>query len=160
MRRNAARVIVLDETQRVFLIESRDPADASKPTWWEIPGGGIDPGEDTATAAARECYEETGIIPRMGPVVFTQHAVFEFGGIHFDQDEFIHVAWVNSADVVDSQPQHLEFLEAAAFMGNRWWPVDELMASDVNTLPTHLRQFLPDLAAGNIPEEPVHVGDV
>jgi len=160
MRRTAARVIVLNELQQVFLIESRDPADGSKPTWWEIPGGGIDPGEETGAAAARECYEETGIVPRMGPVVFTQHAVFEFGGIQFDQDEHIHVAWVDSADAAGSEPQHLEFLEAAAFIGNRWWPVDELMASDAPTLPTHLRQFLPDLAAGKIPEQPVHVGDV
>lgn len=28
---------------------------------WEIPGGGVDDGEDAATAAVRECLEETGI---------------------------------------------------------------------------------------------------
>lgn len=29
--------------------------------WWQMPQGGIDPGEDPATAAYRELFEETGI---------------------------------------------------------------------------------------------------
>ena len=29
---------------------------------WELPAGSIDPGEDAATAAARECHEELGVI--------------------------------------------------------------------------------------------------
>lgn len=29
---------------------------------WVTPGGGIDPGEDTFTAAIREMYEETGLV--------------------------------------------------------------------------------------------------
>jgi 8-oxo-dGTP pyrophosphatase MutT (NUDIX family) len=153
-------VIVLDDQQRIFLMETRDPGDASKPHWWEIPGGGLDPGETSAQGAARECYEETGLEPEMGPVVWTQHAMFEFGGISFDQDEFIHIAWVKAGDDATYAPKHLEFLEAAAFLGSRWWPVDELMASDVPVLPTNLRRFLPDLAAGNLPDEPPHVGDV
>jgi putative (di)nucleoside polyphosphate hydrolase len=29
--------------------------------WWQMPQGGIDPGEDASTAALRELYEETGL---------------------------------------------------------------------------------------------------
>ena len=29
---------------------------------WELPAGSIDPGEDAATAAGRECHEELGVI--------------------------------------------------------------------------------------------------
>lgn len=32
----------------------------------DLPGGGIDPGEDAATAAARECGEEAGLKVEMG----------------------------------------------------------------------------------------------
>jgi putative (di)nucleoside polyphosphate hydrolase len=39
------------------------PGDAEgRGTWWQMPQGGIDPGEDPATAARRELFEETSII--------------------------------------------------------------------------------------------------
>jgi putative (di)nucleoside polyphosphate hydrolase len=39
------------------------PGDAEgRGTWWQMPQGGIDPGEDPATAARRELFEETAIV--------------------------------------------------------------------------------------------------
>ncbi|HRY06413.1 MAG TPA: NUDIX domain-containing protein, partial [Hyphomicrobiaceae bacterium] len=34
--------------------------------WWQMPQGGIDPGEDPAAAAQRELYEETAIVSDVG----------------------------------------------------------------------------------------------
>ena len=91
LKRPAARVVLLDREGRIFLIRGRDPADASKPPWWEIPGGGIDPGEDSAVAVGRELYEETGIEDaEIGPVIWVQHVEFDFGGYHFDLS-LIHI---------------------------------------------------------------------
>ena len=155
LKRPAARVVLLDRQQRVFLINGRDPADHSKPPWLEIPGGGIDPGEDSARAVARELYEETGIEDaEIGPVVWRQHVQFEFGGIHFDSNEKIHVAWCDGGEW---RPRHLEFLEAAAFSGADWWSLDELMVSTKPVLPTRMREFLPDLVAGKLPNEPIDI---
>src|SRR4029077_20618010 len=42
LRRKAARVVLLNEDAHVLLLSARDPADHTKPRWWEIPGGGID----------------------------------------------------------------------------------------------------------------------
>ncbi len=36
---------------------------------WSVPGGGIDPGEEAAVAAAREAFEEGGVVGAMGPSV-------------------------------------------------------------------------------------------
>jgi len=150
LRRPAARVVLLDREQRIFLINGRDPADATKPPWLEIPGGGIDPGEDSAQAVARELYEETGIADaEIGPVIWVQYVEFDFGGYHFESDEQIHVAWCDGGEW---RPRHLEFLEAAAFSGAQWWTLDDLLASDTPVLPVRLREFLPDIVAGNLPD--------
>ncbi|HEY1621524.1 MAG TPA: NUDIX domain-containing protein [Streptosporangiaceae bacterium] len=50
------RAVVTDGQGRVLL--GRFPGHSD----WTIPGGVIDPGEQPADAAARECFEETGIV--------------------------------------------------------------------------------------------------
>ena len=154
MRRPAARVIALDTDGRVLLIQGRDPADATKPPWWEIPGGGIDPGESSGHAAGRELREEGGLLEfEMGPVVATQYVEFDFAGIHFESDEVIHVAVTSAPDARGQR--HLERLEALAFGEDRWWTVDEVVASDEPFLPPWLPELLPRLVAGDLPSEPI-----
>ena len=48
-------------------------------------------------------------------------------------------------------------LEAAAFSGHRWWDLDSLLASTEPVLPHRLREFLPDLVAGELPDEPLDI---
>ena len=155
LRREAARVVLLDRDGRVLLIEAHDPADRTKPPWWEIPGGGIDPSESSDEAARRELEEETGITDaEIGPCVWVQHSVFSFGGFNFDQHERIHVAWCELVDLADVRPRGLEALEVLAFGAPRWWPLDELLGSEARVLPHRLREFLPDLVAGTVPDQP------
>ena len=56
--RRAGRVVVLDPGDRVLLLRY----DEGPPTGrhWATPGGGLNPGESYAAAAARELAEETG----------------------------------------------------------------------------------------------------
>ena len=156
LRRPAARVVLLDRHGRIFLMQASDPIDPRKGPWWEIPGGGLGPGEDSAEGARRELWEEAGFADvEVGPCIWTQHVEFDFAGIHFDSDERIHVAWC--ADGGEWNPQHLEALEAAAFEDARWWTLEELLASDVQVLPERLREFLPDVVAGRLPEVPIDI---
>lgn len=39
---------------------------------WSLPKGKVDPGEHVLTAAVRECDEETGLVPRLGPPLMRQ----------------------------------------------------------------------------------------
>ena len=51
------RVIVLDEDNRILMVKQEHP----ERTVWMVPGGGIEEGENSAQAAAREVLEETGL---------------------------------------------------------------------------------------------------
>ena len=158
LKRPAARVVLLDRSARILMVNAEDPLDPFKQAWWEIPGGGVGRGEDSAAAAARELYEETGITDvEMGPVIWTQRVQFTFGGYYFDSDERIHVAWCDGGEY---RPQHLEALERAAFLGARWWDVDELLDSEEPVLPTLLREHLAPIVAGDLPVEPIDISPV
>jgi 8-oxo-dGTP pyrophosphatase MutT (NUDIX family) len=155
LRRQAARVVLLDRQGRVLLLRAADPTDRSKPHWWEIPGGGREGAETSEQAAYRELREEAGITEvEMGPCVWIQHAVFDFAGFHFDQHERIHVAWCDGGVV---KPTGLEYLEALAFDDWRWWTHGELLASEERLIPGQLRELLGPLIAGDLPTEPIDI---
>ena len=50
-------LMLVNRGGQVFVGQRRDNHQAA----WQMPQGGIDPGEDVPTAALRELYEETGI---------------------------------------------------------------------------------------------------
>ncbi len=156
LRRPAARAVLLDNQGQIFLMRASDPVDPRKPSWWEIPGGGLDSGEDFVDCARRELWEEAGFSDvQMGPCIWTQAVSFEFAGLHFDSYEHIFVAWTHAGQ--QWVPQHLEALEAAAFEEARWWALPELLASDEAVLPERLREFLPDVVAGKLPAKPIDI---
>jgi putative (di)nucleoside polyphosphate hydrolase len=56
-------VMLLNAQGRAFVGRRSEAADAPEGVgnWWQMPQGGIDPGEDEEKAALRELNEETGI---------------------------------------------------------------------------------------------------
>jgi putative (di)nucleoside polyphosphate hydrolase len=65
MYRPAAAVMLLNADDRVFVAQRIDTSlDA-----WQMPQGGLDPGEDAQAGALRELEEETGIAPSLVRVI-------------------------------------------------------------------------------------------
>jgi 8-oxo-dGTP pyrophosphatase MutT (NUDIX family) len=61
VERNVVRVVVLDAANHVLLLQTRDQGNPAFGTSWELPGGGMEPGETYIEAAVRELREQTGI---------------------------------------------------------------------------------------------------
>ena len=69
LSRPSARVLILDESDRLLLLSSRDESTGT--TRWKAVGGGVRPGESHEQAALRELREETGLTGvALGPEVW------------------------------------------------------------------------------------------
>jgi len=147
--RRAARVILLDDADRVLLIRGHD-VDQPERSWWFTVGGGIDPGEDARSAAVREVREETGLVLEptelVGPV-FTRSAVFDFFAESCRQDEEIFLARVVVRDDAMLSRDGWTDLELDVLDELRWWELDALRRVTEEVFP----QGLADLVRGLLP---------
>lgn len=105
----ATSIIPILPNGRIVLARRRDTQ------LWSLPGGIVDWGEDIATAATRELYEETGLtVVRMGRLVGVYSAV--------DRDPRFHSVCVALAAFVDGTPRvadSAEIVEVADFDRDR-----------------------------------------
>ena len=73
------RVIILDDENRVLMVkqchENRE--------FWLVPGGAIEAGETSITAAEREVREETGLEVMIGRLIWHVEEVSEDRGMRF-----------------------------------------------------------------------------
>ncbi len=135
--RQAARVLLLAEAA-VLLIRGVDPAHPERGTWWHTPGGGIDDGEPTEVAAAREVLEETGHVldpAEFGPVVATRVAIFDFEDVEYRQAESFFAVRVPRFEPSSAS---WDEIEQRSLLEYRWWTPDELSATGDAFFPSEL----------------------
>jgi len=145
--RRAARVILLDEHDRVLLIRGHD-ADQPGRSWWFTIGGGIDAGESPLEAAVREVREESGIVLDPADVegpVFTRSAIFDFFFESCRQDEQIYLARVPAASFVAEDRSGWTVLEQDVIDEVRWWSLSDLAAVDIEVFPVGLAELVGSL---------------
>ncbi|MDQ3910219.1 MAG: NUDIX domain-containing protein [Actinomycetota bacterium] len=150
--RRAARVILLDENERVLLAKF----EYGGKRWWAAPGGGLEDGETHEQAARREIAEETGhVLGLLGPWVRTREHVFRFEGRLYRQVERYFVAHVPAFDPLSRE---LGAEAAKAFSGLRWWTPAELEEAEETFAPIDLPTLVRMLVEGGPPEQPIEVG--
>lgn len=146
--RIGARVLLLDPNDHVLLIHATDP-DQPGHHWWELPGGGADPGEAPADTARRELAEETGILlDHIGAHLWDRETRFHYRGREHHRRESVYLAHVTDTAPA-LRPKHTAN-EKAGLIEHRWWTQPELAACHDKLLPPNLPALLANVLDGTL----------
>ncbi|GAB2821198.1 NUDIX hydrolase [Lentzea nigeriaca] len=155
--RIGARVLLLDTHDRVLLVHACDPHDRGH-DWWELPGGGLDEGEEPVDAARREVAEETGIVlPALGRKLWIRESRFHYKGRDHHRIDHVFLARItDTAPKVALKPTENE---KAGLIERRWWSAAELHQTTDKLLPASLPSLVGDLLAGTLSATPLNLSD-
>jgi 8-oxo-dGTP pyrophosphatase MutT (NUDIX family) len=156
VERNVTRAVVLDVDDRVLLFHTRDPTYPELGTWWELPGGGIEPGETYREAAVRELQEEAGLTvapDQVGTPNWRRRATFRYRGERRISNEVIVLVRLAVPGPPVDGGARVGF-EAEDFFGFRWWPVTEVFGNPDRFYPGRLAQLLEPFLRGEEIDEP------
>ena len=156
VERTCVRVVLLDADERLLLFHTVEPGEPGIEPWWELPGGGLEPGETFAMAAVREVHEETGLvvpIDAVGPPTWRRSATWASRGLRRLQHERVVCVRINeSAPPISGDLRTVE--ETEVYIGARWWCVDEVLMSTERFYPGRLPQLLEAFLSGAVVDEP------
>ncbi|GAA1340146.1 NUDIX hydrolase [Streptomyces sanglieri] len=157
-RRNSARVLLIDELDRLLLLKFYVHPDApGSGHGWCTPGGGVEDGETLAQAAARELREETGLSVEpesLGAAVAETSGYADVGWAEgLFRDVFFQLRVTSHQVDVTGQ----EANERKYHAGYHWWPAADLAATNETVYPFGLAKLTAELVAGHAPSDPIQL---
>jgi 8-oxo-dGTP pyrophosphatase MutT (NUDIX family) len=161
IERVAVRVVLFDCDGSTLLLSTRDLSNAEFPQSWEVPGGGLVPGEAPLAGAVREILEETGIRLHPGSLngpLWRRNVIYAYRGERRLQHETIFTAKIeHRAPPIYTAGR--EAFELEDHLTSRWWTIDEILASAALFYPRSLPAHIAALAAGRPVDEPLEIWD-
>ncbi len=126
--RAAARIVCLNDEDRVLLMHWRDPFDGFQ--LWEPPGGGIEAGERPFEAVCREWAEETGLpLPQLDrePTSVARDEFWDGGRLVGEETYFLG----RLSGPGDLSPAGFTEGESQTYLGHAWVRRSELARAEV-----------------------------
>lgn len=156
VRRRCARVLLVDEEDRVLLFRSVDYMGPGV-EYYVTPGGGLDAGESLEAGAVREVFEETGLRldGPLGPVVAETAGVWSDGpDLAVESEDAYFFVRVPHFDPVRDG---LEAIEQREFTEAVWLTIPEVTQIDALVFPARIASLLTALLDGAIPAAPLRI---
>jgi 8-oxo-dGTP pyrophosphatase MutT (NUDIX family) len=155
LERSCVRVVLRDRAGRILLFRAV-LASRTAGHWWELPGGGIEPGESYQQAAVRELREETGLeisLAQVSSPRWRRTSTWTARGVRRLQHEVVVTVQLDAyAPPVTDGGRTAE--ELAEYVEARWWNVADVIASTERFYPGRLPELLPAVLAGAEIAEP------
>ena len=154
--RPAARVLLLDTSDRLLLLRVIVDPDDARPLWI-TPGGGVEVGETHPQAARRELREELNLDDvELSRCVWTREHPWHW--IARDQ-------WIRTTErfyvarLAEDAPDLTLYPDGMLEMNDlRWWTVEEIATAEEEIAPRRLATLLPPIIAGELPDPPIDAG--
>jgi 8-oxo-dGTP pyrophosphatase MutT (NUDIX family) len=160
--RNAVKVVLLNDADELLLMCMDDPTitsvgEESSGPFLTLIGGEIEPNETIREAAEREVFEETGLGKEdveFGPQVwFGELDLILYGKPTHIRQEFI-VARTKQRNI---SLANLTSYEKEIVKHVSWFSLDRIINGGEVIHPVVLPKYLPDIIAGDYPEEPLEI---
>ncbi|WOO41146.1 NUDIX domain-containing protein [Rubellicoccus peritrichatus] len=148
--RSAARALIIQDGKLLTIEMQR----GNEPVFYILPGGGQVHGETLEATLKRECLEEIGIAPVMGPIAYVREYIgrnhtFKEAHKDFHQIEVVFRCSLPNGETkvgIDMDKNQI---------GVRWIPLDELEQLDF--FPAVLKEYINN---GEVAIDREYLGDI